>query len=308
MTVAELTTWELTYAEAYGNQPYTERTHVPLYLVRWPGLRVSLIRARTESELMSAIDEVDFPRNCTWRRYSGPLWVDFEFPAGFDVEGIGPSSLRPEQVSPKLFPGALKGRLSPTIPLEPLDGEEMISALMTQGLPTIGGLFRRASRPTKGELLTAVAREISNHEFQTNVQGATFDESGQLLRTEVRWYAWGGKRFVRTSQSLFDEFTLGTRSLRGRRMKARFASVEFTFSGKRRIHSVKLKSSFQFNLAPNGMIVRAHEATAFGEEADPNSPFVRRRNGIVRWGLSLGHRRALEAAVGRPIQVAKRRV
>jgi hypothetical protein len=51
-----------------------------LYLVRWSGGRVSLVRAQSESHLMDLIDASGTPNDCTWKMYSGPVWVDFVLP------------------------------------------------------------------------------------------------------------------------------------------------------------------------------------------------------------------------------------
>src|SRR5262249_4403983 len=54
---------------------------MPLYLVRWPLMRASIIRARDEADLMDTIDEIATPGICTWKVYSGPLWIDFRLPS-----------------------------------------------------------------------------------------------------------------------------------------------------------------------------------------------------------------------------------
>jgi hypothetical protein len=56
---------------------------MPLFLVRWPHLRASIIRARDEEHLKDILDEVDDPGGCTWSLYRGPLWVDFWVPVEF---------------------------------------------------------------------------------------------------------------------------------------------------------------------------------------------------------------------------------
>jgi len=56
---------------------------MPIYMVRWPGLSVSLIRARNEEELADIIDEVSDPGGCKWNVYKGPLWLDLSVPVKF---------------------------------------------------------------------------------------------------------------------------------------------------------------------------------------------------------------------------------
>ena len=58
---------------------------MPIYLVRWPHLRASLIKARDEDDLQLKIDEVADPGGCRWQVYRGPLWVDFRLPVNLEI-------------------------------------------------------------------------------------------------------------------------------------------------------------------------------------------------------------------------------
>ena len=55
---------------------------MPLYLVRWPTLAASLVRAPDEGELLDILDEAADPGGCTYEVYRGPVWIDFEVPFG----------------------------------------------------------------------------------------------------------------------------------------------------------------------------------------------------------------------------------
>src|SRR5262249_27387135 len=70
---------------------------MPLYLVRWPLLEASIIRARDESELMDKIDEIADPSLCTWRVYAGPLWIDFRLPV-VDIDRKRSGPLEPDDL------------------------------------------------------------------------------------------------------------------------------------------------------------------------------------------------------------------
>lgn len=48
---------------------------MPIYLVRWPGSSLSIIRAQNKTELMDIIDEVGDPTQCRIKEYRGPLFV-----------------------------------------------------------------------------------------------------------------------------------------------------------------------------------------------------------------------------------------
>ena len=49
---------------------------MPLYLVRWPTLVASIVRANDEDHLTDILDEVSSPGDAVWTEYRGPLWVD----------------------------------------------------------------------------------------------------------------------------------------------------------------------------------------------------------------------------------------
>lgn len=49
---------------------------MPLYLVRWPSLVASIVRAQDEDHLRDILDEVTDPGDAVWTEYDGPLWVD----------------------------------------------------------------------------------------------------------------------------------------------------------------------------------------------------------------------------------------
>ena len=51
---------------------------MPIYLVQWPDLSVSVIRANDEEHLQELLDHVTEPSLAIWVEYDGPLW--FEFP------------------------------------------------------------------------------------------------------------------------------------------------------------------------------------------------------------------------------------
>src|SRR5262245_51529938 len=59
---------------------------MPLYIVRWPGLSASLVRAEDEEDLVDILDQVDSPEGCRWQRYDGPVYIDFDLPVEVDVQ------------------------------------------------------------------------------------------------------------------------------------------------------------------------------------------------------------------------------
>jgi len=57
---------------------------VKLYLVRWPSLNFSLVRANNERDLIAILDEIADPEGCTWKVYNGPLFLDFRSNVHFE--------------------------------------------------------------------------------------------------------------------------------------------------------------------------------------------------------------------------------
>ena len=72
---------------------------MPIYLVRWPDLSASLVRARHEADLIDILDQVGNPDGCEWSDYEGPLFIDFRLPAAWRVEEERPGEpVTPGQV------------------------------------------------------------------------------------------------------------------------------------------------------------------------------------------------------------------
>lgn len=114
---------------------------MPLYLVRWPTLRASLVYARNQSELLDTLDQVDDPGGCTFQVYRGPVWIDFELP--FSICDVTPD----EKVSTELsdftvdpaadFTGELGGELL-TVDLPPADDVyEMCESVLKGAFPKL---------------------------------------------------------------------------------------------------------------------------------------------------------------------------
>ena len=72
---------------------------MPIYLVRWPDLSASLVRASSEEELLDILDQVANPEGCEWSVYEGPLFIDFRLPVEWSVRDAGTREpVVPEQV------------------------------------------------------------------------------------------------------------------------------------------------------------------------------------------------------------------
>lgn len=72
---------------------------MPIYLVRWPDLSASLVRARDEADLIDTLDQVANPEGCEWTVYEGPLFHDFRLPAAWRIDDAHPGEpVTPTQV------------------------------------------------------------------------------------------------------------------------------------------------------------------------------------------------------------------
>ncbi len=78
---------------------------MPIYLVRWPDLSASLVRAGSEEALLLILDQVANPEGCEWSVYEGPLFIDFRLPVEWSVrdapteEPVAPEQLVIDDVS-----------------------------------------------------------------------------------------------------------------------------------------------------------------------------------------------------------------
>lgn len=72
---------------------------MPIYLVRWPDLSASLVRAGSEEDLLDILDQVVNPEGCEWSVYEGPLFIDFRLPVEWHVRDARPGEpVTPEQI------------------------------------------------------------------------------------------------------------------------------------------------------------------------------------------------------------------
>jgi len=70
-----------------------------IYLVRWPDLSASLVRAENEERLLDILDQVGNPDDCEWSVYEGPLFIDFRLPVEWSVkDGRRGTPVTPQQV------------------------------------------------------------------------------------------------------------------------------------------------------------------------------------------------------------------
>jgi len=70
-----------------------------IYLVRWPDLSASLVRAENEEHLLDILDQEANPEGCEWSVYKGPLAINFRLSAEWSIRDERPgAAVAPEQV------------------------------------------------------------------------------------------------------------------------------------------------------------------------------------------------------------------
>ena len=70
-----------------------------IYLVRWPSLTASLVRAESDEDLLDILDQAANPDWCEWSVYDGPLAVDFRLPAEWRIRNERPGQpIAPDQI------------------------------------------------------------------------------------------------------------------------------------------------------------------------------------------------------------------
>jgi hypothetical protein len=113
---------------------------MPLYLVRWPGLEASIVRADDEDHLTALLDEVASPTEATWTEYEGPLWVDVSF--GLDAK-------HEEEGRAWTVVGADKATKQPWLGATVQTGDsetadEMIGAVIAAAFPNLSTVIEEA--------------------------------------------------------------------------------------------------------------------------------------------------------------------
>lgn len=110
---------------------------MPIYLVRWPGLSASLVRARSEGDLLYILDQVANPDGCEWSVYEGPLFIDFRLPVEWSISGEPTAQpVAPEQV--------VIGDVGPMAEAYVVEAMDVSLAQGDDGLDTGEEILRRA--------------------------------------------------------------------------------------------------------------------------------------------------------------------
>ncbi|MFZ5895532.1 MAG: hypothetical protein ACOY0T_31030 [Myxococcota bacterium] len=281
---------------------------MPLYVVRWPGLRASLISARDEADLMDQIDEVDSPGECTWRRYNGPLWLNFRMRAEYRVVAKCGGRLRSDEIVIQHVADDFSDQPLVVSPLGDNSGEaalEMRDAVLRGAFPSVAKVLEDGEEGAEAdETASAIVADIASHAEDVRFKSTTFGPGPglTLVRTDTWAFMFGKGAPTEISPLLFEDFCYGLAPIAPNRDGlVRVAEVRVYLERGRPV-AADVGKGLALRTDVDGWIHKAHKADAFDKDQDENSPtrrFEARRNSAVLWSLSQKEIRQLRAAVNR---------
>jgi hypothetical protein len=249
---------------------------MPLYLVRWPGPRASLISAAGEEELMEIIDEVDTPGQCTWSVYRDELWIDFALPIKAKIEERHPGPLRADEVTVTDVSEFLHGELRPSVP-ESDTGSMMEEAILRGAFPKTAAVFDEVGEerdgPNSDRLREAIAADLVAHDQATALDGARIAPDLTLRRTTT----WIFRRlqdgsFADVPAANFIAFLCGDDRLEPEPDGyVRACQVEVMLEEQRAVEA-RIDSWAQFPTEKEGTIRAAYNAREFMRSSAPPAP------------------------------------
>lgn len=267
---------------------------MPLFVVRMPDLRCALVSARSDVEVAHIIDEIMDPSLCTWSRYHGPVWVDFQLPIEVETQAEGPLEVR-----------RIRRRDWPLVPHlgEGETASEMCSQLVRRAFPAIADAWSDPEEIDRPTLLAALRKDGEEHARSIDAQSTTPTEHGApIVVTSAFFLHERSGTFRRVSDQLATSLTRGEAAApRGHEGEVRLVLVEVPKP--RTSCDARVTLALRLGLDATRHVVPAHRADAFRSPTTANQPgadrFHERRNAAVRWRMSSGEQRSLVAAVKR---------
>lgn len=282
---------------------------MPLYVVRWPLMKASLIRAHNEDHLMDILDEVGSPADCTWTMYNGPVWIDFVI-AGVQQHSKRPGPLEVDEVSIENPENAMEWPV-PSLPEGDTVGE-MIERIRKAAFPQLykarEGLFREDDdfgngqlRPEQAEVIrAAVARDEVHHDRRRRRRSVTFDASANLTATRELCLQRHVDGFRPVDSADVERFCFGRKRLQPD--EEGFVKLAFVSIHRKREKGwrARLASAIRLMTDSQGTITSAHRADAFDQDGESAlASFRDRRNAAVQWQLSAADMDVLKSFVER---------
>jgi len=141
---------------------------MPIYLVRWPALSVSLVRAEDEEHLVTILDQSSNPDGCAWWVYDGPLAIDVELPVRWHVrdersgEPVTPDQVVVEDIGPMV-----REHVVDTLQLALANGEEggdTAEAILDKAFPVLQATLEEFQSRDEAEEQDFIPPEADLHE------------------------------------------------------------------------------------------------------------------------------------------------
>jgi hypothetical protein len=286
---------------------------MPLYLVRWPGLRASLVRAHDEIDLIQRLDAEGDPSDCTWTMYGGPVWIDVNM-GDVTIQSEGSRPVEAEDVNVG-HPDGVVGSLTFSTPEANDYVTEMEDAFIRKAFPRVykareafwGDGFDDPSAVNDAErekFRKAIVLEVLRHEAKIAEYGMTISDDSTFLRTSNWCYLRNADgTFTRLSVREFQRFAFGRLALKpDGDGQVRAACVVLTPRPGSWDWTAQFAIALRLRTDSDGRIVAAHRADAFATEDGADSPFIYRRAEAVRWQMSEADTAALRKAIGDKIR------
>jgi len=172
---------------------------MPIYIVRWPDLTASLVRADNEEELPLILDQVANPEGCEWSVYQGPVFINFRLPVQWRIRDERPGRpVAPEQVVIESVGAMARVPVAHAMELEIAEGDDgldMAAEILREAFPAIHAAVERFVQDAKegpgdGVLPGSALRKALHAELsrylgvswrQAGLEGKT-DKVSQLAR------------------------------------------------------------------------------------------------------------------------------
>ena len=114
---------------------------MPIYIVRWPDLTASLLRAQDADDLLYILDQVANPEGCQWSVYSGPLFIDFRLPAEWSIRDRRTDEpVTPDQVVVEDLGPMASEQIVDALDVSRADGDDaydMVEAVLKEAFPIL---------------------------------------------------------------------------------------------------------------------------------------------------------------------------
>jgi len=141
---------------------------MPIYLVRWPSLSASIVRADDEEHLMFILDQSSNPEGCAWWVYDSPLAIDVKLPVRWHVrdersgEPVTPDQVVVEDIGPLAREHAVD-----TLQLALSNGEEggdTAEAILDKAFPVLQAMLEAFQSRDEAEEQDFIPPEADLHE------------------------------------------------------------------------------------------------------------------------------------------------